>query len=265
LVARSHLDPPPTLDSTRLTRPFGGARGRRATGRQSGVVVDNRTRCAAGAAIVVVALVLVGWLVSTVDSGRGLAQWDQALADWSSQHASARSTGLWKAVTRLGSALVLIPAMSAVALVDWRRRRDARTVLFLAVVGIGGPLLNNLIKLTVDRDRPAVVHLVDAAGQSFPSGHSAAAASCWLAMALVARRWSRRSGWLSGWPVVLAVAVAVVVALSRTMLGVHWLTDVVAGLVVGWSWCLLWAVVLGIVGVPRGAAPTAHDLDATSR
>jgi len=44
---------------------------------------------------------------------------------------------------------------------------------------------------------------------------------------------------------------ACIVALSRTMLGVHYVTDVVAGLVVGWSWCLLWAIVLGIVPARR--------------
>jgi undecaprenyl-diphosphatase len=221
--------------------------------------------CVVAGAVVLVALVLVGWVLWTVDSGRGFARWDEALADWSSQHASARSTGFWKTVTRLGSALVLIPVMSAVALVDWRRRRDARTVAFLAVVGAGGTMVNNLVKLTVDRDRPLVVHLVDAAGQSFPSGHSAAAASCWLAVALVARRWSRQSVLRSASMVLAAVTVACTVALSRVMLGVHWLTDVVAGVVVGWSRCLLWAVVLGVVGVPRDTTPTDRDLDAPAR
>ncbi len=41
-------------------------------------------------------------------------------------------------------------------------------------VVVGGTLRNNVIKLVVDRDRPDVVHLVEAAGTSFPSGHSAA-------------------------------------------------------------------------------------------
>jgi undecaprenyl-diphosphatase len=107
-------------------------------------------------------------------------------------------------------------------------------------------LLNSALKRIVDRDRPDVVHLVEAAGTSFPSGHSAASASCWLAVALVARRWSPRTGW-----VIVALGLACIVALSRTMLGVHYVTDVVAGLVVGWSWCLLWAIVLGIVPARR--------------
>ncbi len=211
--------------------------------------------------MVVVAVVLVGWILSTVDTGRGFARWDQALAEWGSVHATSGSSRFWRVVTQLGSAFVLIPVVSFVALADWQRRRDARTIWFLAVVGIGGSLLINLIKVMVDRDRPDVVHLVDAAGQSFPSGHSAAAASCWLAVALVVRRWSRRSGWMVG----IALAVAGLVALSRTMLGVHWLTDVVAGLIVGWSWCVLWAVILGIVGVQRDVAPIADDPGAAAR
>lgn len=221
------------------------------------MIVDGRTRGALGCAVVVVAVVLIGWLLWSVDSGRGLARWDQGLADWGSAHATARSTDFWRAVTQLGSAYVLVPVMSIVAVVDWRRCRDVRTIVFLAVVGIGGTLVNNLAKLLVDRDRPPVVHLVDAAGSSFPSGHSTAAASCWLAIALVARRWSGRHGWIM---IVAAIVVGCTVALSRTILGVHWLTDVVAGLIVGWSWCLLWAIVLGITPKGLEARTDAHSI-----
>ncbi|TFH13783.1 MAG: hypothetical protein E4H05_10400 [Acidimicrobiales bacterium] len=112
--------------------------------------------------VAIVALVLVGSLLSTVDSGRGVARWDRTLADWGSTNATTRSTSIWKAVTRLGSAFVLTPMMSIVALVDWRRRRDVLTVWFLAIVGVGESLLNNVLKMLVGRDRPPVVHLVDA-------------------------------------------------------------------------------------------------------
>ncbi len=205
-----------------------------------------RTRGALGCAVAVFAVFVVGWILSTVDSGRGFARWDQSLAEWGSTHATGSTTLVWKAVTLLGSAYVLVPVLAVVALVDWIRRRDPSTPWFLAVVGLGGTLLNNALKRIVDRDRPDVVHLVEAAGTSFPSGHSAASASCWLAVALVARRWSPRTGW-----VISAFVLACIVALSRTMLGVHYVTDVVAGLVVGWSWCLLWAIVLGFVPARR--------------
>ena len=38
---------------------------------------------------------------------------------------------------------------------------------------------------------------------------------------------------------------AVVVAASRALLGVHWLTDVIAGLALGWGWFLLCALAFG--------------------
>ena len=43
----------------------------------------------------------------------------------------------------------------------------------------------------------------------------------------------------------LAVGIACLVAASRALLGVHWLTDVVAGLAVGWTWFFLVAVIFG--------------------
>jgi len=87
-----------------------------------------------------------------------------------------------------------------------------------------------------------VVHLIGSAGSSFPSGHSAMAAAGWAAIALVlGRSMPRRRGILLG----VAVALAVVVASSRALLGVHWLTDVIAGLIVGWSWFFIVAVIFG--------------------
>jgi membrane-associated phospholipid phosphatase len=93
------------------------------------------------------------------------------------------------------------------------------------------------------RDRPPVDHLVGSAGSSFPSGHAAASAACWMAIALVVgRRFPSR---IRPWFAVGAVVIAGLVAASRALLGVHWVTDVVAGLVVGWTWFLLVAVIFG--------------------
>ena len=63
-----------------------------------------------------------------------------------------------------------------------------------------------------------------------------------------------------------AALVAIVVATSRALLGVHWVSDVVAGLALGWGWFLLVAVAFG----GRNAAsrrsgestpPSSHQVD----
>ena len=104
-------------------------------------------------------------------------------------------------------------------------------------------VLNNGLKLVVERERPLVPHLTAASGWSFPSGHSATSAACWAAIGLVSMRWVSRR-WR---PAIVAAsaAIAVAVAASRALLGVHWLTDVVAGVVVGWAWFVLVAVAFG--------------------
>jgi undecaprenyl-diphosphatase len=88
-----------------------------------------------------------------------------------------------------------------------------------------------------------VEHLVGTAGSSFPSGHSSSAAAAWFAIALVvSRQQSRRWRAIAA---AVAALITVTVATSRALLGVHWLTDVVAGVAVGWGWFLLSALVFG--------------------
>ena len=145
-----------------------------------------------------------------------------------------------RVITQLGSTWLLTIVLALTALIAWLRRRRLVPLVFLAVVGVGQGLLVNLLKVIVDRDRPDVLQLVAVRGPSFPSGHSAGAAACWAAVALVVAdgRSRRAQAALAAGAVVIAVAVAT----SRALLGVHWLTDVLAGLAVGWGWCALVAV-----------------------
>lgn len=198
---------------------------------------------AVGFVIVFVAALVIGWVFDTIDTGRGFARWDQAVADWGSESTTSGGASFMKAVTLLGGTYVLLAVMAVVGLIDFRRRRDAGSLWFLLTVGVGVSAINNGLKLLIMRERPPVDHLVSAAGSSFPSGHSAAAAACWMAVALVVGRWCppRVRPILA----LVAVGIACFVAASRTLLGVHWLTDVVAGLMVGWAWFLIVAVAFG--------------------
>ena len=193
--------------------------------------------------MVFTAALVVGWLFESIDTGRGFARWDQSVAEWGPDHATTAAAGFMRAATNLGDTWLVVAALATVGLIDWRRRRNATSLWFLLTVGLGITLVNNGLKLLIMRERPPVDHLVGSAGSSFPSGHEAASAACWMAVALVAGRWFPRR--VRPWLAVVAVVIAGLVAASRTLLGVHWVTDVVAGLVVGWTWFLLVAVIYG--------------------
>jgi uncharacterized protein (TIGR03382 family) len=185
---------------------------------------------------------LVGSVFDSIDRNRGFARWDKSAAQWGADHATARSTSILETVTNLGATRWLFIIMAVTGLLAVRRHGWG-ALGYLAVVGLGVAALNNGLKLLVNRQRPNVGRLVQAAGSSFPSGHSAAAAACWAALALVVLRRRRRAARAGG--AIAAMVIAFAVAASRILLGVHWLTDVIAGLVVGWTWFLLSTIVFG--------------------
>jgi undecaprenyl-diphosphatase len=194
-------------------------------------------------AVLLAVSVVIGLLLDMIDEQRGLSEADAWVARWGADHATDASTRVVEAVTQLGARPVVLLALALAAFADWYRRRNREVFFFVAAVGLGEMLIVNALKLLVERERPAVMRLVDAGGWSFPSGHTSAAAAGWMAVALVLGRGrSRRTkALLSGGAVLVAAAVAT----SRALLGVHWLTDVLAGLAVGWGWYLVVAIAFG--------------------
>ena len=190
-----------------------------------------------------VAALIVGSIFSTVDEDGGFGGWDSAAAEFGARNATDTSTWILDMVTRLGGTLYLLVGMTLLGLYHGIRRRNWGPGIYLAVVGVGISLLNNGLKLIVDRDRPDIAQLAGHAGSSFPSGHSAAAAACWAGIALVLARSSGRTARLT--LSLVAATIALAVAATRVLLGVHWLSDVVAGVIVGWTWFFVVTVVFG--------------------
>ena len=133
----------------------------------------------------------------------------------------------------LGSEVValLLVALLGVWLV---RRRWAQAAALLAVTG-GAQLLNNVLKDHFQRPRPApVLGLIPAQHWSFPSGHAMVAAAFYLFLAYTSWRVLRgRTRYLAVVGLVLLVAL---IGWSRLYLGVHYLTDVIAGYCAGAAW-----------------------------
>ncbi len=209
-------------------------------------------------AFVVAAGTVVGILAYLLRTDPGLAAADLRVALWGAGHATSFSTSVFRAVTQLGATLTVVAVGSVVGGAAALRSRRAAPVFFIALVLAGNSAIVNIIKVLVDRARPNVSVLTGFTGRSFPSGHSAAAAACYGAVALVmSMRWSppRRAIAFGG-----AAAIAVNVACSRVFLGVHWLSDVIAGLAIGWAWLAACSMAFGgrwlEFGAPADAALT---------
>ncbi len=147
-------------------------------------------------------------------------------------HRSAALTTFFTGYTGLGRWLVLAAATAAVlaGLVRRARRRDA---MFLLIAMTMSPLLNLALKQLFERARPpAESAVLSVNGYAFPSGHTMSSATFALALAVMA--WPTRWRWPAA---ALAATFALLMGLSRIYLGVHWLTDVLAG------WALAVAVV----------------------
>ena len=215
--------------------------------RRSIVVLDNRVVGGAVVGVTFVAIfmcaLVVGWIFSTIEDERGFARWDMSAAEYGAEQASAASTRVLDALTQLGGTGYLLAVMALLGVYHGVRRRDWGPAAYLAVVGIGVSALNNGLKLLIDRDRPDIAQLSGYSSSSFPSGHTAAAAACWAAIALVAAR-DRSRTTRTMWSFA-AIAIAVIVAATRAFLGVHWVSDVIAGIFVGWTWFFVTTMVFG--------------------
>jgi len=150
-------------------------------------------------------------------------------------HRDATVTSIAEILTTAGSFPLLAPlSVAAVLLRRWNRPADD---IALVVIAAGSAALPWLVKLIVARPRPTFEHLQQLSSLSFPSEHTTQAAAIYLTIAILLSKGLNRG--LRELAIVLALLIAVVVAWSRVYLGVHYPSDVAAGLVLGWSWALL--------------------------
>jgi membrane-associated phospholipid phosphatase len=160
---------------------------------------------------------------------------DTGVHDWAVAHRSASDTLFFVVMSTIGAPLGLVVLITIVAIVLAFLRRW-RWIAYLAVTYGGGELLDVELKSYFARARPAVAEaLRRAQGYSFPSGHAMGSAVAFGALAYLAYRTAK--SW-SGAAAVLAFGATFVlsVSLSRVYLGVHWISDVAAGVTAGLMW-----------------------------
>ena len=131
---------------------------------------------------------------------------------------------------------------------------------FVILVIVGQNLITNGLKEVFDRLRPTINPIAETLGPSFPSGHSATAAAFYAAAALVLGRRRSPRVRVRCWRARPSSS-RCHVAGTRVMLGVHWLSDVIGGLLLGWAWFAVAAIAFGGRLLRFGAA-AEHVSDA---
>ena len=183
--------------------------------------------------------VFVGLAIVTALVGIGVHFWapgfDVQILEAIAASRSPTWTSIAQVVSDAGSFALLAPlAVAFVLLRRWKRPADD---IALVVIAAGSAALPSAVKLIVARPRPTIEHLSHLTSLSFPSEHTTQAAAIYLTIAILLSRGLNR-GWRE-LVIVLAALIALAVAWSRVYLGVHYPTDVIAGLLLGWSWALL--------------------------
>jgi len=159
-----------------------------------------------------------------------------------------------KAVTFLGSDAVLGTVIGA-AVAVLALRRQWRLVIYLLVTGAGALVLDPVLKSLMGRLRPVVPHpLAHGTGNSFPSGHALGSIVCYGAILLIflpAARGRARTAFIT-----VIVTLVALIGISRILLGVHYLSDVVGGWAVGIAWLGLTAFAFELTRLAAGLPVT---------
>jgi undecaprenyl-diphosphatase len=173
-------------------------------------------------------------LASHVTSGQTQA-FDESVIRWMGAHHSPALDAIMIEITALGTGTVVLMVVAVAALFLVLTQHKYSAALLLAST-LGGILLNGVLKLGFNRPRPSIfVPAVHTVSSSFPSGHAMSAAIVYSTVAYLAARLHKRH-WARWLVMTAALFLVALISFSRMYLGVHYPSDVIAGVAIGLAW-----------------------------
>ena len=211
------------------------ARGARETTRGAlGLFRDNRR-----VVVLLAAALIFVWLLGEVASGEIMRLDTLAYQVFVETLRSDALTPFMEAFTSLASVVVLaVMAAVIAALAPGKAPGWCVAVNLVCVV-----VLNTVLKVIVQRPRPAGFRLISESGYSFPSGHSMVAMAFFGLLIWMVWRYHRRDVMRVVWCVCFGLVIAMV-GISRIYLGVHYASDVLAGFCVSLIWLIFYTRVI---------------------
>lgn len=214
----------------------------------------------AGGLIAVLGTYTFAKFASHVRSGSTQA-FDTAVLKWIAQYRTPLLDAVMLEITFLGTGTVVLMIVAISGLFLWLTKHKY-SALLLFISTVGGILLNNILKAGFGRPRPQLVewgtHVVS---WSFPSGHAMSASVVYGTVAYLAARLQARH--LHRVLTMLwAGVIIMLIAFSRLYLGVHYPSDVIAGVLIGLAWagfCMATLEAIQLYGRRRAPKMLTHE------
>lgn len=220
--------------SSRLPRVWRFIRGRFTVGQWHGLALTI------GAVVFFAGAVVFATIAESWADEETLYRLDRQVSDWLAVAMGAAATDFMRTVTRFGDSEVVTALAVTIGLYLVYRKYYWHVLTLVLAPGLGSAAVVGF-KLLFSRARPTA-EAVASLGHSFPSGHAFAAMSFYgLVIYLVWRH--VRNDWIRIATTILFIVIIFLVGLSRIMLRVHWLSDVLGGFTLGLAW-LVCSIVL---------------------
>ena len=160
---------------------------------------------------------------------------DDAVMRWMGANQTPWVESLMVEVTMLGTWIVVLSIVGIAGLFLWLTRHKYSTALLL-VATAGGIGLNNILKVGFARPRPQIFEWgTHVASWSFPSGHAMSSTVVFITVAYLAAR-LQKSHVARLTTLGIAAFLVALICFSRMYLGVHYPSDVAAGVIIGLAW-----------------------------
>ena len=200
---------------------------------------------------VIAVLLLSAWLISLgIHSKTGISHFDQSVWQFFVNHGSTRVHSIARFISSFGVIGFLGPVCVVLGSLLWVKTRSvAVSVAPWISVMVCGEIVSILKKSTNIARPPLQFQVAQIHNPSFPSGHAADTTAFVVSLLLIvwcALDVPRR---VETWATVIGVSIFVAMGLTRLVLNVHWLSDVLAG------WCIGAATGLAVTGLLLASRP----------
>jgi undecaprenyl-diphosphatase len=200
-------------------------------------------------------LLAIAWLISLgIHSKTGVSHFDRSIWQFFVDHGSSRVHSLARFVTSFGVLGALLPVAVVFGVLVWVKSRSVFAAIapWLSVVVCGQII--SVLKKSTDIARPPVeFQVAQIRNPSFPSGHAANTTALIVSAVLVVWCVADPSRRTRMWVSIGGAVIVTAMGLTRLVLNVHWLSDVLAG------WCIGAAVGLAVSGLLLAVRPLNLD------